>query len=76
MSDMALVREKRAFDNDRLMTRRALNIQQNQIAMDLQNGMGQDMMDVLSGKIKVKLSFKERIRYKIKFFLKKIFKTF
>jgi hypothetical protein len=76
MSDMALVREKRALDNDRLMTRRALNIQQNQIAMDLQNGMGQDMMDVLSGKIKVKLSFKERIRYKIKFFLKKIFKTF
>lgn len=76
MSDMALVREKRALDNDRLMTRRALNIQQNQIAMDLQNGMGQDMMDVLSGKIKVKLSFKERIKYKIKFFLKKIFKTF
>lgn len=76
MSDIALVREKRALDNDRLMTRRALNIQQNQIARDLQNGMGQDMMDVLSGKIKVKLSFKERIRYKIKFFLKKIFKTF
>lgn len=76
MSDIALVREKRALDNDRLMTRRALNIQQNQIARDLQNGMGQDMMDVLSGKIKVKLSFKERIKYKIKFFLKKIFKTF
>ena len=76
MSDIALVREKRALENDRLMTRRALNIQQNQIARDLQNGMGQDMMDVLSGKIKVKLSFKERIRYKIKFFLKKIFKTF
>lgn len=76
MSDIALVREKRALDNDRLMTRRALNIQQNQIAMNLQNGMGQDMMDVLSGKIKVKLSFKERIKYKIKFFLKKLFKTF
>lgn len=76
MNDYTLNREKRALDNDRLMTKRALSIQQTQIANELRNGMGEDIENVLSGKVKVKLSFKERMKYKIRFFLKKIFNTF
>lgn len=76
MSDYVLNREKRALDNDRLMTRRALNQTQIQIANELKNGMGEDIENVLSGKIKVKLSWKEKIKYKIRFLLKKFFNTF
>ena len=76
MSNIAANREKRALDNDRLMSRRALNFQQRRIAEELLGDMGKDMDDVLSGKVKVKLPLLMRIRYKINFWLNKLFKTF
>ena len=76
MSNIAANREKRALDNDRLMSRRALNFQQRRIAEELLGDMGKDMDDVLSGKVKVKLPLLMRIKYKINFWLNKLFKTF
>ena len=76
MSNIAANREKRALDNDRLMSRRAINFQQRRIAEELLGDMGKDMDDVLSGKVKVKLPLLMRIKYKINFWLNKFFKTF
>ena len=76
MSNIAANREKRALDNDRLMSRRAINFQQRRIAEELLGDMGKDMDDVLSGKVKVKLPLLTRIKYKINFWLNKFFKTF
>ena len=76
MSNIAANREKRALDNDRLMSRRAINFQQRRIAEELLGDMGKDMDDVLSGKGKVKLPLLMRIKYKINFWLNKFFKTF
>lgn len=76
MSNIAANREKRALDNDRLMSRRAINFQQRRIAEELLGDMGKDMDDVLSGKVKVKLPLLMRIKYKINFWLNKLFKTF
>lgn len=76
MSNIAANREKRALDNDRLMSRRAINFQQRRIAEELLGGMGKDMDDVLSGKVKVKLPLLMRIKYKINFWIDKLFKIF
>ena len=76
MSNIAANREKRALDNDRLMSRRAINFQQRRIAEELLGDMGKDMDNVLSGKVKVKLPLLMRIKYKINFWLNKFFKTF
>lgn len=76
MNNIAANREKRALDNDRLMSRRAINFQQRRIAEELLGDMGKDMDDVLSGKVKVKLPLLMRIKYKINFWLNKFFKTF
>lgn len=76
MSNIAANREKRALDNDRLMSRRAINFQQRRIAEELLGDMGKDMDDVLSGKVKVKLPLLMRIKYKINFWINRLFKTF
>ena len=76
MSNIAANREKRALDNDRLMSRRAINFQQRRIAQELLGDMGKDMDAVLSGKVKVKLPLLMRIKYKINFWINKLFKTF
>lgn len=76
MSNIAANREKRALDNDRLMSRRAINFQQRRIAEELLGDMGKDMDDVLSGKVKVKLPLLMRIKYKINFWLNNFFKIF
>lgn len=76
MSNIGLNREKRALDNDRLMSRRAINFQQNLIANELKGEMGKDIHNVLSGKVKVKLSFNEKLKYKINYWINKFFKLF
>ena len=58
------------------MSRRALNFQQRRIAEELLGDMGKDMDDVLSGKVKVKLPLLMRIKYKINFWIDKLFKIF
>ena len=55
-----LNKELRGLKNDQLMTERAIANKQEEIARKLQGEMGQDMMDVINGKKKVKLTFKEK----------------
>ena len=76
MTDIVLNREKRALDNDKLMIKRALEFQQNLMANELLGSMGNDINDVLSGKVKVKLSFWEKMKYKVNFWIDKLFKLF
>ena len=76
MANIAANREKKALENDILMSRRALNFQQRKIAQELLGDMGKDIDSVLSGKVKVKLPFLMRLRYKVNFWIDKLFKTF
>ena len=76
MTNIAANREKKALENDILMSRRALNFQQRKIAQELLGNMGKDIDSVLSGKVKVKLPFLMRLRYKVNFWIDKLFKTF
>jgi hypothetical protein len=58
------------------MTERAVNFEKNRWAELLKGDVGQDMKDVLSGKKKVKLSFKEKVYYTLRFYRNKIKKMF
>lgn len=61
--------ELRGLKNDKLMTERAIETEKAKWAEMLKGSIGQDMDDVLSGKKKVKLSFKERFRNRWRKFL-------
>ena len=74
--DYELSRELRGWKNDKIMTERAVEFEKNRWAEMLKGDIGQDIKDVLSGKKKVKLTFKEVLRYKIKFYKNKIKKLF
>lgn len=76
MVDYELNRELRGWKNDKIMTERAVEFEKNRWAEMLKGDIGQDIKDVLSGKKKVKLTFKEVLRYKIKFYKNKIKKLF
>jgi len=65
-------RELRGWKNDRMMTERAVESERDKWAEMLKGEMGQDIKDVLSGKIKVKLTFSEVINYKLKFYKNKL----
>ena len=52
-----------ALKNDRMMTDRAVASQQNRWQMNLQGAMGNDINDVLSGKVKVNVPFKLKLKY-------------
>ena len=58
------------------MTERAVDSEKNRWAELLKGEIGQDMKDVLSGKKKVKLSFKEKMNYKFKYYKNKLKKIF
>lgn len=59
-----LKREKDAIDNE-------LKRERERMANLLLNSMGKDIDGVLSGKIKIKLSMSEKIKYKLKNFFNK-----
>jgi hypothetical protein len=76
MGDYELNRELRGLKNDKIMTERAVDSEKNRWAELLKGELGQDMKDVLSGKKKVKLSFKEKMNYRFKYYKNKIKKFF
>ena len=77
MNDKAeLNREIKNLENDKRMSVLAIKNEQEKMARMLRGSMGKDIDDVLSGKVKVKLSFFEKMKYKINFWLDKIFNTF
>lgn len=62
-----------SLESEKRMGEVALRGQQTQLSRMLNGAMGKDMNDVLSGKKQVKLSFKQKIKYKIDNFLKLFF---
>lgn len=71
-----LNREVKNLENDKKMSILAIKNEQEKMARMLRGSMGKDIDDVLSGKVKVKLSFFEKMKYKINFWIDKIFNTF
>lgn len=69
-------RELNQLNNDRKKMEIELSNERDRIASLLIGEMGKDIDDVLCGKKIVKLSFFEKVKYKIKFFLDNLFKTF
>lgn len=76
MSDALLNKELRGLESDRLMTKLAVENERNRYANLLKGDMGKDIDDVLSGKIVVKLTAKEKFKYKLKSFFDRLFKMF
>ena len=60
-----LNREMTSLNSERRMSQMAIRGYQSQIADKLNGSMGNDMMDVLSGKKHVKLTKWQKLRYKI-----------
>lgn len=58
-----LNRELNGLKNDRLRYEIELDSCRHKYSELLKNEMGKDINDVLNGKVKVKLSFKERLKY-------------
>lgn len=76
MSDFELNRELREFNKEQGLYELELSNYRNKIADELRNEMGRDMKDVLEGKVKIKLSFLQKVKYTIQHWLNILFKTF
>ena len=74
--EVELNREVRGLRNDKIMTERAVDFEKNRWAELLKGEVGQDIKDVLSGKKKVKLTFKEKLHYSLNFYKNKFRKLF
>ena len=74
--DINTSRELRALKNDILMTEKAVQYQQNAWKEKLKGGVGEDIDDVLSGRVKVKLTWKEKLGYKWRYLKAKLRKIF
>jgi hypothetical protein len=72
MSNFQLNRELKGLQSDRESYKNDLKNQQEKYAYFLRNELGEDIDNVLNGKVKVKLSFKEKLKY----FIDKIFNSF
>ena len=76
MSNIELDRELKGLKTDRISYENELKNEREKMAYFLRNELGEDIDNVLNGKVKVKLSFKEKLKYKLKFIIDKIFNTF
>ena len=72
MSNFQLNRELKGLQSDRESYKIDLKNQQEKYAYFLRNELGEDIDNVLNGKVIVKLSFKEKLKY----IIDKIFNTF
>lgn len=76
MNDFEINKELKEIQRDRRQFEKELKQQRYLYANLLLNGMGDDIHNVLSGKVKVTLTWKEKLRYKFRFFKNKIKKLF
>ena len=72
MSSIELNRELKGLQSDRKQYEDELKNKREKMAYFLRNELGEDIDNVLNGKVKVKLTFKE----KLKRFIDNIFNTF
>lgn len=76
MSNFELNRELNGLKTDRISYENELKNEREKMAYFLRNELGEDIDNVLNGKVIVKLSFKEKLKYKLKYIIDKIFNTF
>ena len=72
MSNFELNRELNGLKTDRISYENELKNEREKMAYFLRNELGEDIDNVLNGKVIVKLSFKEKLKY----IIDKIFNTF
>lgn len=75
MGDFLISQELRGWEQDKKKTQAALSSYQHQMAEALKNEMGEDIQKVMKGELVVKLSFWEKMKYRCKYILDKIFKN-
>jgi putative sterol carrier protein len=68
--DKEINQELISLESERRMGEVAIKAHQNTLSAMLNGSMGQDINDVLSGKKKVKLTFMQKVKYKIYNFFK------
>lgn len=71
-NDYEMMKELRSLNGERSIGEKMLSSHQNLLAERLRGEMGRDMLDVMSGKKKVELSFKEKFFRKLNW-IKKMF---
>ena len=76
METWNIERELKGLENDREMSEKALESHKERYAKMMLGGLGEDIDAVLSGKRKVKLTFKERVKYKTRRIMDFIFDMF
>jgi hypothetical protein len=73
MSNWELNKELSNLNKDKKNNEEELNRKKEQMANLLLNDLGKDIDNVLSGQVKVKLSFFEKLKYKFKYYIDKLF---
>ena len=73
MSNWEINKELSSLNNDKKLNEEELNKQKQQMANMLLNDLGKDIDNVLNGNVKVKLSFFEKLKYKIRYYIDKLF---
>ena len=75
MSNWELNRELKESEKERLIYSKELENKRQQMADMLLNDMGKDIEDVMKGNVKIKLTFWEKIKYSLRYYIDKIFNT-
>jgi hypothetical protein len=73
MSNWELNKELSNLKQDKKTIEEELNKRKQQMANLLLNDLGKDIDNVLSGQVKVKLTFFEKFKYKIRYYIDKLF---
>jgi hypothetical protein len=73
MSNWELNKELSNLKQDKKTIEEELNKRKQQMANLLLNDLGKDIDNVLSGQVKVKLTFFEKLKYKIRYYIDKLF---
>ena len=73
MSNWELNRELKEMNKEHDLFMQELSNQRQYMAKMLLNDMGKDMNDVLNGKTKVEMSFWLKLKYKVNYYINKLF---
>lgn len=75
MSNWEINKELSELNKDKKIFKEELEKHKNQMAHLLLNEMGKDIDNVINGMVKVKLTWREKLKYKIKYYVDKMFNT-
>lgn len=75
MSNWEINKELSELNKDKKIFKEELEKHKNQMAHLLLNEMGKDIDNVINGNVKIKLTWGEKLKYKIKYYVDKIFNT-